>query len=368
MSGGAQSVAFGSQPPALPQPVTLGTGVDVLALSMSEDAWQGDAQFTVTVDGKQVGGVQTATATHATGESQAVGVAGSFAAGSHSVSVNFLNDAWGGTAATDRNLYVDKATLDGTTVAGSKMTLMQSGSSGFTFGSPATSGADTLVLQVSEDAWQGDAQFAVTVDGAQQGAFTATASHAAGAVQAISLTGGWGAGAHSVGVAFLNDAYGGTAATDRNLYVNGISYDGAAVGGASAALLSNGVASFAVPAAGAPAAVTQALTLHLAEDAWQGDAHYSVAIDGKTVTADGVVTASNGAGKSQAASLSALLTPGSHDLGVSFLNDAWGGTPATDRNLYVKGVDVGSAPVSGASAALYSAGTTHFQFVVPSAA
>jgi len=339
-----------------------------LVLWMSEDAWQGDAQFTVTVDGSQVGGVQRATASHAAGQSQAVSVAGSFATGSHSVSVSFLNDAWGGTAATDRNLHVDKATLDGTTVAGSKMDLLQSGSSGFTFGSPAASGSDMLVLQVSEDAWQGDAQFAVTVDGVQQGAFTATASHAAGAVQAISLTGGWGAGAHNVGVAFLNDAWGGTAATDRNLYVNGINYDGSAVGGASATLLSNGVASFAVPAADAPAPVNQALTLHLAEDAWQGDAHYSVAIDGKTMTADGAVTALNGAGQSQAASLSALLTPGSHDLSVSFLNDAWGGTPATDRNLYVKGIDVGGAPVSGASAALYSAGTTHFQFVVPSVA
>ena len=339
-----------------------------LALRVSEDAWQGDAQFTVTVDGTQVGGVQTATASHAAGQSQAVSIAGDFATGTHSVSVDFLNDAWGGTAATDRNLYVNQATLDGTTVAGSTMTLLQSGSCGFTFGSPATGGADTLVLQVSEDAWQGDAQFAVTVDGVQQGAFTATAPHAAGADQAVTLTGNWGAGAHTVGVAFLNDAYGGTAATDRNLYVDGISYDGTAVAGASAALLSNRAVNFAVPAAGTIAPVTQALTLHLAEDAWQGDAQYSVAVDGKTMMADGTVTAPNGAGQSQAVNLSALLTPGAHDLSVSFLNDAWGGTPATDRNLYVKGVDVGGAPVPGASAALYSAGTAHFQIVVPAAA
>ena len=182
------------------------------------------------------------------------------------------------------------------------------------------------------------------------------------------MKGGWGAGAHSIGVAFLNDAWGGTAATDRNLYVNGISYNGTAVGGGSAALLSNGVASFAVPAAGAPAPVDTALTLHLAEDAWQGDAHYSVAVDGVTIMGDGAVTASNGAGQSQAANLRALLMPGSYDLSVSFLNDAWGGTAATDRNLYVKGIDVGGAPVSGASAAMYSAGTTHFHITVPLAA
>ena len=199
----------------------------------------------------------------------------------------------------------------------------------------------------------------------QQGVYTATASHAAGASQAITLTGGWGAGPHTIGVAFLNDAWGGTAATDRNLYVDGVSYDGAGLAGAPATLLSNGVANFAVPDAAAPAPRNTALTLHLAEDAWLGDARYSVAVDGTTVAADGAVTASNGTGQSQAVGLHAVLAPGLHDIGVSFLNDAWGGTAATDRNLYVKGVDVNGTPVPGASAALFSAGTAHFQIMVP---
>ena len=33
-------------------------------------------------------------------------------------------------------------------------------------------------------------------------------------------------GPHAVTVRFLNDAYAGTPSLDRNLYVNGISYDG----------------------------------------------------------------------------------------------------------------------------------------------
>ncbi|PPQ39016.1 CAP domain-containing protein [Rhodopila globiformis] len=54
--------------PAVPAPTpapaaatVLGAGQDTLALSVSEDAWQGNAQFTVNVDGQQIGGVQTAT-------------------------------------------------------------------------------------------------------------------------------------------------------------------------------------------------------------------------------------------------------------------------------------------------------------------
>ena len=39
-------------------------------LSMSEDAYLGDAQFTVSVDGKQQGGTFTTTALHAAGVSQ----------------------------------------------------------------------------------------------------------------------------------------------------------------------------------------------------------------------------------------------------------------------------------------------------------
>ena len=51
--------------------------------------------------------------------------------------------------------------------------------------------------------------------------------------------GDWAIGAHTVTVNFLYDAWGGTAATDRNLYVNGLSYDGTATG-QSAALMSAG--------------------------------------------------------------------------------------------------------------------------------
>ena len=87
----------------------------------------------------------------------------------------------------------------------------------------------TLILNLSEDTYQGDAQFTVTIDGVPLGAAqTVTASHAAGAQQPFTYTGNWGTGPHSVSVKYLNDAYGGTAVTDRNLYLASANYDGQA--------------------------------------------------------------------------------------------------------------------------------------------
>lgn len=105
-------------------------------------------------------------------------------------------------------------------------------------------GADTLVLNVSEDAYAGDAAFTVSIDGNQVGgAQTATASHASGGSQDVTISGSWGPGSHVVSVSFINDLYRGTPATDRNLYVNTLTYDGSATV-TDAALMSNGARNF----------------------------------------------------------------------------------------------------------------------------
>ena len=240
--------------PAIPGPTKIGTGPDTLIMQMSEDAWQGDAQFTLSVDGKQVGGVQTVVASHAAGQTQEFDVAGSWGVGPHQVSVNFLNDAWGGTAATDRNLYDNSATFDGKTVLGAPITQLWNGPEGFSF----TNGSE-LDLSVSEDAWKGNAQFTVAVDGVQQGGtYTATTAHSSGGSQTFAFYGNWGTGAHTVSVDFLNDAYGGTAATDRNLYVTGASYNNAAVKGAASTYWSAGTQSFQTPASAAGTTATPA--------------------------------------------------------------------------------------------------------------
>jgi Ca-dependent carbohydrate-binding module xylan-binding len=96
-------------------------------------------------------------------------------------------------------------------------------------------GPDSIVLQVSENAWanggsnadaHGDAEFTVAVNGVQQGGtYTALAPHGT-ADQTFTLNGTFGANP-TLAVAFINDAYGGSPQADRNLYVDSISYDGA---------------------------------------------------------------------------------------------------------------------------------------------
>ena len=335
------------------------SGPDTLALTMAEDAYAGDAQFTVSVDGVQAGGVQTAVARHGYGGTQQFDIQGTFAPGAHTVSGDFLNDAYGGSPSLDRNLYVTGATLDGTAVASSIVSEYRGGAQSFGFSEPW---ADTLTVGVSEDAYDGDAQYRILVDGAYVGGtYTATASHAAGLITQQTVSGSWGKGAHAVGIQFINDAYGGSASADRNLYINSVSYDGAQLPVGTIAQPSDGTTTLDVPAA-------KTLTLYLAEDAYAGDAQYSVAVDGVQVAGPATVSASNAAGASQGVVLPLALSAGTHDVALSFLNDAYGGSSYADRNLYLVGAELNGTPLGAAawSAALLSNGTDHFALTVPS--
>jgi len=225
-----------STPAAAPAPsaAPASASADTLVLKVSGDSYQGDPHFIVTVDGQQVGGTLTTSASHAADQTQDVTLTGNFGAGAHDVAVQFLDDAWGGSSAADRNLYVHQVSLDGQVQAGSTSTntagsnsngvanIQSNGTATF-----HTGGTDTLVFKVSGDSYQGDPHFIVTVDGHQVGGtLTTSASHATGQTQDITLTGNFGAGAHDVAVQFLDDAWGGSSAADRNLYVHQISLNG----------------------------------------------------------------------------------------------------------------------------------------------
>ena len=117
---------------------SIGSGSDALVLRVSEDAYQGDAQFTVSVDGQQVGDVLTATALHGSGTEDLIFVGGTFGFVSHTVTVNFLNDAYDGTPATDRNLYVDSIDTSGAgTLPDGQAVLYSAGPRSFSFRFPA---------------------------------------------------------------------------------------------------------------------------------------------------------------------------------------------------------------------------------------
>lgn len=390
-------------------------GNDSLVLHISEDSYNGNAQFTVSVDGLQVGDVQTATASHGAGQWQDVGLSGNFGAGPHVVAVNFLNDDWG--ASGDRNLYVQSISLNGETVAGNTAEnhadgggwgpaydanaavliadgtaffnthgtgtvtgSVGNGGTGSTGGSgtgssgaistgSAGSGSSALTLHVSEDAYNGDAQFNVYVDGQQIGGTqTATASHASGQWQDITLNGYFDSGSHSVSVQFLNDVWNGSPSTDRNLYVqsvdiNGQHYPGSAatdpaadgmtwVDPNAAVMLVNGTATFGPGSTGSAGSGTSSgtstLTLHVSEDAWGGDAQFKVLADGNQVGDVQTATANHGAGQTQDITLTGDFgSLGPDKISFQFLNDAWGGSPSSDRNLYIQSIDVNGVHFPG---------------------
>ena len=260
---GATTPATSPTPPAASTttgPTTLGSGPDTLALQISEDAYQGDAQFTIAVNGQQIGGVQTATASHGSGASQTFDVLGTFSGGPQVATVTFLNDYDGGPG-LDRNLYIDSAAINGQTISGATAALDYNGPQNFAFSSSASApapaappptnpdvtigrGRDTLALAVSEDAYNGNAKFTVQVDGKQiGGAQTVTALHDAGASQMVDVLGNFGAGQHTATITFLNDDYAGPG-QDRNLYVTSANINGQAISGGTITALYNGPVSF----------------------------------------------------------------------------------------------------------------------------
>ena len=244
---------------------TIGQGAHDLALGISEDAYEGDAQFIVTIDGTQIGGVLSTSASHSDGAVQIFHVMSDFSTGRHNIGLNFLNN-FGGGPVGDRNLFLDNATYDGSPIPGAQLNEYKGGAQYFSLvqGDLSTvqaampniyigSGPDTVTLLVAEDAWQGDAQFTVAVDGVQIGGVqTATVSHGSGLDQVYQVQGAFGPGPHQVSLDFLNDAWGGSSATDRNLYLDGASYQGSVASAVSLTFLIDGAQTVTVGSASDP--------------------------------------------------------------------------------------------------------------------
>ena len=318
-----------------------------MVLNLSEDAYQGDAQFTVSIDGKQHGGTFTTTAYHSLGQTQAFTFKGNFGTAKHTVSVSFLNDLSG--SGGDRNLYVLGASVDGATINSSSLTELINQSQSFGFCNAQIlpvkigTGPDTFSLGISEKATSANARYTVSVDGVLQGGQQiAVANHAYGQSQVVTVNGTFGPAAHTVKLNFLNGAKTGATQAGPYLYVDSLSYNTIATQNAATALVNAGSASIAT-------ALQQpdTLVLALAEDAWQGDAQAQISMDGAVI---GLVpvTAANAAGNSQLVTLSGNWGGGAipHTVTVNYLNDMYSG-PGQDRNLYLKSLVFDGTTVSG---------------------
>jgi hypothetical protein len=179
---------------------TLGSGPDELKLFVSEDAWQGDAAFTLAIDGVAIGGTLTADALANAGLTQEIDIYGTFA-GTHTLSLDDLNEisaAGGG----DRNLYVRSATIDGTAIAGAALTFTASGTQSFTF-----LATQTVTVSLAGSAGAASASGS-GASGASEPALVAAAS---GQAASVTATGAGGAGGSGSGAGHSGGAGGGAA-------------------------------------------------------------------------------------------------------------------------------------------------------------
>ena len=215
-----------------------------------------------------------------------------------------------------------------------------------------------LILDVSGTAYHGDAEFQVFVDGtAVGGTLTASAAHGAGQSQSFTVAGTFAPGPHFVAVQFVNALAGAGGTAGRTLSLDGAQFNGQPVG-QPVTLDADGTATFSTDTV---AAVATPVTVSLSEDAWHGDAQALITIDGKVQDGVQTITASHALGGTEALRFLPSLTPGTHTLGVTFLNGASG--PAGNRNLYVDAVNVAGTPYAVASTAP-AAGTTSYAFTV----
>ena len=360
-SGGGSSGSSSS--PSSTGTVVIGSGVDTLALSISERAAVSGAQFTVSVDGTQIGGVQTTTASSVAGQSQTFDVEGNFATGSNTVSIDYLN-------AANSLLLVNSATINSAAVPSSSLVLANVGSAGFGFTVPAAStgtgtqvigsGSDTLALSMSQRSEPTGAEFTVSVDGTQIGGVqTTTANSVTGQSQLFDVEGNFGSGNHVVTVDYLN-------AANSLLDVSSATIDGNAIAGGNLVVANSGSEffGFSEGAGGTPEVVgsgSDTLTLLMSERAALGGAQFTISVDGIQVGGVQTVSASSTAGQAELFDVLGNFGAGTHNVSIDYLN-------ASNSLLNVAGVTIDGANVPGSGITLANTGSAGFNFTEPTIA
>ena len=202
----------------------------------SGDHYQGSPQLMLLVDGAQVGQTQTVTAVHGQGQWQELTFTADLT-NKQTIAVAFINDAWGGTPDTDRNLWIDHVMVDGVVHAPTDAVYYRDGRDPLQGQSSMENEGrlewllpdptpPTVVVRASGDHYQGSPQFMLLVDGVPVGQTrTVTATHSQGQWQefgfAVDLT-----DKQTIAIAFINDAWGGTPDTDRNLWIDHVTVNG----------------------------------------------------------------------------------------------------------------------------------------------
>jgi len=229
---------------------TLPSAASGLSVVARADLCNGGAQMVVAVDGGQVLST-TVSATTWTANSASVALA----AGSHTLSIQFPNDYYGGTGC-DRNLRVDRTAFTASTtpptpdagpvgggpVASFEAESMTRGANISIFSDTAASGgrgivyyqnsaattsvslpssASSVIVRARADLCSGGPSMTLKIDGASVGSATVSSTSWTDVTFAAAAS----AGTHAVEIDFTNDFYGGTGC-DRNLRLDLVTFSG----------------------------------------------------------------------------------------------------------------------------------------------
>jgi hypothetical protein len=121
LSGAMPGLGPSTRAASTPLDSPTATSPDTITVKVSGDAWEGDPNFALVVNGRVVDATNVVTADQREGEWDTLVFKGNFDLdGTDRIGVRFTNDHYEGSSSRDRNLYVDAVTVNGESNGGTK--------------------------------------------------------------------------------------------------------------------------------------------------------------------------------------------------------------------------------------------------------
>jgi hypothetical protein len=216
-----------------------------IEIEASANLYEGAPLLNILVDGKIVAGQVAITADFTKGERQTLRFTDPAFLGAGEISLRFLNDLWGGSRDTDRNVHIHQVKLPGRTLVNADAVYMVGGralsalqadgrnmlwtNGTLTFNAqPKETGpvANELRIVASGDAFEGNPVLRVAVDGVILGDYEVSALRKDGQTQEFRLTVGNLLNSGNLDLRMMNDKWGGSKDKDRNLLISEVTLNG----------------------------------------------------------------------------------------------------------------------------------------------
>ncbi|HEX7857257.1 MAG TPA: carbohydrate-binding domain-containing protein [Sphingobium sp.] len=359
---------------------TLGAGSDKFVLHLSQQYYAGDAQVTISVDGKQVGGIVTLSSLYGSGSSDTLTVLGDWGGGAHQISVNFINDLRDKVTGEDRNVAVLDISYNGTAVLSSTAMLWSNGPQTFNYTGGSrlvgTNGADTITGTKYADIITGGYGNDTLTGGGGADCFVMKRGDGKDVITDFTVSGPQANIIQLSGYMFstFDELKSRMTQSGKDTVLqldvnNVITLNNVDKNTLTAAnfQITDPLAKLkgANLAAGTG---SDTLVLKLTQDYLTGDnAKYTVLVDGKQVGGVFSTSAVRYTGEQDILTLSGNWGAGQHSVTVNFLNDA--GNPLTqeDRNLNILSATMNGVAVTNAAKAMYVSGAYSFTTTIAAA-